>query len=96
MKVELSRRAIADLGRLADEATEFGAAAAEGLGKRLSEVLAHIAQHPRAGPPVEGRPGVHVYPLIRYPYKVFYRVFAERVLILHIRHAARHPWKVPR
>lgn len=96
MKVEFSGRAISDLARLVDEASAFGETATENLERRLQEVFAHIAEHPRAAPPVENRPGVHVYPLIRYPYKVFYRLFANRILILHIRHAARRPWNVPR
>jgi plasmid stabilization system protein ParE len=28
----------------------------------------------------------------RYPYKIFYRVRAGTVEILHIHHAAREPW----
>ena len=38
---------------------------------------------------VEGRPGVRVVPLIRFPYRVFYRVSPEAVEILHFRHARR-------
>jgi hypothetical protein len=38
---------------------------------------------------VEQRPGVHVVPFIRYPYRLFYRVARETVEILHIFHAAR-------
>jgi plasmid stabilization system protein ParE len=35
---------------------------------------------------------VHMAPLIRYPYKVFYRALGDRIRILHIRHTARRPW----
>jgi hypothetical protein len=31
-------------------------------------------------------------PLGRYPYKIFYRVIADTIEILHIHHAARQPW----
>jgi toxin ParE1/3/4 len=96
MKVEFSRRATADLHELAEEGHSFGETASKGLEARLHGVIAHISKYPRAAPPVEDRPGIHVFPLIRYPYKVFYKVFEDRVLILHIRHASRRPWKVPR
>jgi hypothetical protein len=29
--------------------------------------------------------------VIRYPYRIYYRIAAGEVLILHIRHAARRP-----
>jgi plasmid stabilization system protein ParE len=36
--------------------------------------------------------GVHALWLGRYPYIVCYRVTANEVLIIHIRHGARRPW----
>jgi plasmid stabilization system protein ParE len=42
---------------------------------------------------VEQRPGVRVVPLIRYPYKIFYRIADDTVRILHIRHTSRRPWE---
>ncbi|MGY3619802.1 plasmid stabilization system protein ParE [Bradyrhizobium sp. USDA 10063] len=36
-----------------------------------------------------GRPGVRAVPLIRYPYRVFYRNTGQAIEILHIHHAAR-------
>ena len=38
------------------------------------------------------RPDIRVAPLGRFPYKIFYRVRANAVEILHINHAARVPW----
>ncbi len=93
MRVEYSRRAVADILRIAEESRNYGEVAAEGLERRLRETIARLAGHPRAAPEVEKRPGVHVLPLIRYPFRVFYRVFPDRVLILHIRHTSRRPWK---
>jgi len=37
---------------------------------------------------------VRVVPLIRYPYKIFYRVTPQAVEILYIHHASRlQPWE---
>jgi plasmid stabilization system protein ParE len=35
---------------------------------------------------------MRVLPLVRYPFKVFYRIAGDTVRILHIRHTARRPW----
>ncbi|MBI4093563.1 hypothetical protein HY417_01235 [Candidatus Kaiserbacteria bacterium] len=40
---------------------------------------------------VAQRPGVRVVPLVRYPYKIFYRISDSAVEILYIHHAARLP-----
>jgi hypothetical protein len=32
---------------------------------------------------------VHVVPLLRFPYRIFYRVTDDQVEILHVHHSAR-------
>ena len=56
---------------------------------RLRAVERRIGQLPQGARWVAGRPGVRVVPLIRYPYKIFYRVTSEAVEILHIHPTAR-------
>jgi toxin ParE1/3/4 len=93
MKVEFTNRALADLRKLsADSRTMFGDAVASALGERISNVVSHLAEYPESAPRVIERPGIRVFPLIRYPYKIFYRVVGDRVRILHIRHTSRRPW----
>ena len=41
------------------------------LEKRLRQVITRL---PRSARAVQGRPGVRVVPLLRYPYKIFYRI----------------------
>jgi len=63
------------------------------LERRLRTVLARIAAWPESAQEVAERPGVRMVPLIRYPYKIFYRITDEAVEILYIHHAAqRPPW----
>jgi hypothetical protein len=38
------------------------------------------------------QPSVRVASIGRYPYKIFYRMTDEAVVILHIHHAAQAPW----
>ena len=92
MKVEYSNRATADLRKVSADSRAYGDAVTAAVEARIQQVVAHIAEHPGGAPRVEERPGVHVIPLIRYPYKIFYRVIADRVRILHIRHTSRQPW----
>ncbi len=93
MKVEYSRRAIADLRKTsADSRSSYGDRVAEALGLRIHAVIDRISKDPLSAPKVEQRPGMHVVPLIRYPFKIFYRVLDDRIRILHIRHSARRPW----
>ena len=92
MKVEYSARAVADLRKLSADSLAFGEAVAAAVETRLHRIIAHIETHPEAAQRVAERPGVHVVPLVRYPYKIFYRVLSDRVLILHIRHSSRRPW----
>lgn len=94
MKVEYSRRAVADLRKVsADSRLTFGDRVAEALESRLRAVVDHISREPLNAPEVEQRPGLHVAPLIRYPFKIFYRIIDDRIRILHIRHTARRPWR---
>jgi plasmid stabilization system protein ParE len=92
MKVEYSNRAVADLRKIsADSHSAFGNRVAEALEARIRAVIDRISRNPLSAPEVEQRPGVHVVPLIRYPFKIFYRVLEDRVRIQHIRHTARRP-----
>jgi toxin ParE1/3/4 len=93
MKVEYTNRAIADLRKIsADSRTVFGDAVALALESRIRDVVSHISEHPEGAPRVIERPGVRMFPLTQYPYKVFYRILDDRVRILHIRHTSRRPW----
>lgn len=91
MKIEYTRQALADLRKIAVDSRAFGEGVAAAVESRIRTIIANIAQHPKAAAPVVERPGMRVVPLIRYPYKIFYRVLEDRVKILHIRHSARKP-----
>jgi toxin ParE1/3/4 len=62
------------------------------LEARIRDVVTNVADYPERAPRVEGRPGMRVVPLVRYPFKIFYRIFGDTVRIVHIRHATRRPW----
>jgi toxin ParE1/3/4 len=93
MTIEYSRRAAADLRKVSADSRVFGETVAAAVEARICEIIAYIAEHPEAAARVVDRPGMHVVPLVRYPYKIFYRVFEDRVRVLHIRHTSRRPWE---
>ena len=89
MKVVYTDEALRDL----DEILTFIAcnypAISRSFGLRLDAVMTRIGRWPESAQEVEQRPGVRMVPLIRYPYRVFYRITIAAVEILHIHHAAR-------
>jgi toxin ParE1/3/4 len=93
MNVEFFRRAVADLRRISSDSLVFGDAVAAAVEARIREIVIYLSEHPEGPPRVADRLGVRVMPLIRYPYKIFYRVLSNRVRVLHIRHASRQPWR---
>jgi toxin ParE1/3/4 len=89
MNVIYTDEALRDLDEiLAYIATNYPTAYAP-FEKRLQTTVTRIGAWPESAAMVTERSGVRVVPLIRYPYKVFYRVTPNGVEILHIHHAAR-------
>jgi toxin ParE1/3/4 len=56
---------------------------------RLRSVTARIGTWPDSAKEVAEEPGVRVVPLLRYPYKIFYRNTGEAIEIMYIHHAAQ-------
>ena len=93
MRVEYSNRAVADLRKIsADSRRAFGDRVAAALEMRIRAVVDRISKHPLSAPEVKQRPGLHVVPLGRLPFLIFYRVLEDCVRIQHVRHTSRRPW----
>lgn len=95
MKVEFSRQALADLETIAAfYAAKAGPQVAQAVGDRLEAAIARIAAQPESSPSVAGYRHLRVAFLIRYPFRIFYRVLADRIQIVHIRHTSRQSWPI--
>ncbi|HLI23195.1 MAG TPA: type II toxin-antitoxin system RelE/ParE family toxin [Stellaceae bacterium] len=93
MKVVYARRAMTDIANIgADSRRLFGDSVSLALETTIRACVARIDLMPEIGQRVAQRPDVRVIPLVRYPFKIFYRVTDESVTVLHIRHASRQPW----
>ena len=92
MKLVYSRRAIADLD---DIAAYYAASAspviANSIGRRLEDVIDRICRIPNAAPRVSQRSQVRVVAVVRYPFRIFYRLREDTIDILHVRHTSRRP-----
>jgi toxin ParE1/3/4 len=58
---------------------------------RLTAIGRRIIDFPLGAPEVEQRPGVRVVAFVDFPYRLFYRVEADAIEILAIRHTSRRP-----
>jgi toxin ParE1/3/4 len=93
MNVVYSPRAARDLEAIAAyHHAVAGSRIAAAIGARIEYVISRIAEHPHSAPRVLERRGVRVALVLRYPYKIFYRIRGDKIEILHIRHTARRPW----
>ena len=93
MRVEYSKRALADLRQIAVYYARSGnSASADRIAERIQEIIARIAVSPLSGRAVVVRPGVRVALLPSYRYKIFYRIARDAIPILHIRRTSRRPY----
>ena len=94
MKVIYSPRAIRDVEAIAPYYSAFAdERTAAAIGGRIEAVIERIAKHPQSSPRVVERRTVRAALVLRYPYKIFYRVHRDAVEMLHNPHTARRPWQ---
>jgi plasmid stabilization system protein ParE len=92
MKLVYSRRALADLAEIAAYYTASASPAiAHSIGRRLEDVVDRILRVPKAAPKLSQRSHIRVVAVIRYPFRIFYRVRKDTIDILHVRHTSRRP-----
>ena len=92
MKLAYSRQALADLENIATYySANASPAIAQSIERRLLEVIARIQRAPESAPRVAQRSQVRAVAVVRYPFRIFYRVRGDTVDILHIRHTSRRP-----
>jgi toxin ParE1/3/4 len=92
MKLVYSRRALADLNSIATYYTASASPTiAQSIERRLADVIDRIGRAPESAPRISQRSPVRVVAVVRYPFRIFYRVRDDTIDILHIRHTSRRP-----
>jgi len=89
MKVVFTDEALANLDGILSFIASNYPSIYDAFQSRLRSVVARIGDWPESAQEVAGRSGVRGAPLVRYPYKVFYRSTGQVIEILYIDHAAR-------
>lgn len=94
MKVRYSSLALAELDAILSDLAAKNPTAAQRFENRIHQIGDRIGRFPQGFQEVAERPGVRRVPLVRYPYLVFYKVFADEVIVLRVVHGARkEPWE---
>src|SRR4051812_40369770 len=79
-EVEYSKRALSDLTRIA---TYYRSVAGDRVASeaeaRIRHLLARISQAPESALIVQERPGLRGAVLVGYPFRIFYRIFGDRI-----------------
>jgi toxin ParE1/3/4 len=92
MKVVYTATALSDLAEIAEWLAAHFPSIAPAVERRIRLTVAVIGQWPESARRSRQRPDVRVALVGKYPYRIFYRIAADRAEILHIHHAAREPW----
>jgi toxin ParE1/3/4 len=92
MNLVYSRQALADLEAIATYySANASPATAQSIERRFVDVIERIRRAPESAPRVTQRSQVRVVLVVRYPFRIFYRVRGDTIEILHIRHTSRRP-----
>jgi toxin ParE1/3/4 len=92
MKAIFTAAALAELNDIITYTLEHHPRSAASLDRCIGSTISHIEMWPESARLAAGHPGVRVVPLLRYPFKLFYRIHDNEIEILHIHHAARDSW----
>ncbi len=92
MKAVFSQAALADLDQiLVFTAIHYPSLEAK-LEQRIRDTVRRIEAWPENARHLTGSANVRTVQLVRYPFKIFYQVERDCILILHIHHTSRHAW----
>lgn len=89
MNLRYDARAVQDLRDIRSYIAAQGAPdAADRVRRHLRARIGRLLQHPMIGT-VASIPNIRILPPTRYPYRIYYTVRGDDLVILHIRHTAR-------
>jgi toxin ParE1/3/4 len=88
MRVRYTPRARDDLQAIYHYLEQVSPSAAKSVKRTLARRIKRLGEIPFMAPATQ-EPGVYELSIVRYPYKVYYRVGNGEVRIVHIRHTSR-------
>jgi toxin ParE1/3/4 len=93
MRIIFTETALSDLNQIFEYLTSNYPTLVGPVERRINSVLSRLQDWPESARKVTQRTNVRVAPLVRYPYRIFYRITNEAIEIVHIRHTSRRPWE---
>lgn len=90
MRLRLTRNALKQIGQALDYIGERSPQGAESIRQLINAAFDVLQDFPHTGRETD-RPGFRRVVLTPYPYAIVYRVDAEEVVIMRLRHTARRP-----
>ena len=90
MKIRFTPRAFSDLDVIRTYISQFNPAAAGRVVTLIETIAKRLGDFPESGQRTDEL-DTRIAFSPRYPYRIYYRIVAEEVVILHIRHTARRP-----
>ena len=91
MTVRYRKQALGDIRDIRRYLYERSPSGAVNVFRAINAAINLIEKHPLAAPS-SSRPTVRVKIVARYPYKIFYSIIGDGIVIEHIRHTSRAPW----
>jgi toxin ParE1/3/4 len=88
MRVRYTPRAFSDLEDIRNYIHQHNPIAAQRVVTVIERIVGRLGDFPESGQRSDEL-DVRVVYATRYPYRIYYRIVADDLLILHIRHAAR-------
>ena len=92
MRVRYTRQALDDLEMISDYYRAISPRLANTIVFEIERRIDHLSRLPLIAPQTD-EPGIRELVVLRYPYKVYYRIDDRGVEIMHIRDARRRPWR---
>jgi len=92
MIVRFAPRAYNDLAAMLDYIEARNLQGARNVKRAIQQAIALIGEVPECGRR-SGVANTRVFAAGRYPYLIYWSIEDDEVWIVHIRHAARRPWR---
>jgi toxin ParE1/3/4 len=92
MRIRYTPEAFSDREGIFEYLRERSPSGARNVLANIRAAVSELREQPHSGYRAD-EPEVRVKFLIRYPYKIFYRIRNDVVEIVHIRHTSRRPWR---
>jgi toxin ParE1/3/4 len=88
VKLRYARRARSDIDGIHEYIAQHDGRAASAVVRRIRSTSQLLAKYPDLGRGTD-MVGVRVFPIVPFPYLIYYRVIDDELVVIHVRHGRR-------